>query len=144
MSTPSVELLTTERALSLWPQMVPLIEESIEGNEVSADDLTAQDIFNAVCNDEVAIFACFLDGRLTTILAIQFHGDETTKCATIVAMAGKKLVFFKRHYWQAVLDWLRGNNIKFLDSHVPFDRAMMYTSKFGFDKSCAYIRMTLG
>jgi hypothetical protein len=128
----------------MWPQLVPLVEESIQGNDVSANDLSAQDIFNAICTDEIAIFAGFEGGDVVTILGIQFHGDEQTKIATIVVMAGRKLLMFKRHYWKPVLDWLQGNGVAFLDSHVPLDRVMLYTTKFGFNQSCAYIRMTLG
>lgn len=144
MSDLTLELLTQEKAIQLWPELVPLVEASILGNEVSACDLTPQDIFNAICTDEIAIFAGFNGGTVIFILGIQFHGDENTKCATITVMAGTRMVTFARDYWDYVRDWLRSNGVAFLDSHVPLERAMLYMDKFGFDKSCAYIRMTLG
>jgi hypothetical protein len=41
------------------------------------------------------------------------------------------------------LDWLKANQIRFLDAYVDERRAKMYQSRFGFDRSCALVRMNL-
>lgn len=144
MSDLSIELLTQERAIELWPVIAPLVEKSAMGNTISASDMTAQYVFNAICADEAVIFAGFEDAKLTTVLGIQFSDANGTKCADIIVLAGRRLTAFKQLYWNPILDWLRANEVKYLDSYVPMDRAMLYINKFGFDKSCAHIRMSLG
>lgn len=144
MSDLTIEMLTRDRAIELWPEIVPLAERSVRGNVMSASDMDAQYIFNAVMADEAVIFAGFDDGKLATILGIQFSDANGHKCADIIALAGRRLGMFKRHYWGPILEWLRANGVEFLDSYVPTERAMLYTNKFGFDKSCAHIRMSLG
>lgn len=144
MSDLSIELLTQERAIELWPVIAPLVEKSAMGNTISASDMTAQYVFNAICADEAVIFAGFEDAKLTTVLGIQFSDANGTKCADIIVLAGRRLTAFKQLYWNPILDWLRANEVKYLDSYVPMDWAMLYINKFGFDKSCAHIRMSLG
>lgn len=144
MSELTIELLTRDRAIELWPEIAPLAEASARGNTMSASDMDAQYIFNAVMADEAVIFAGFDDGKLTTILGIQFSDANGHKCADIIAMAGRRLSMFKSRYWKPILDWLRTNDVEFLDSYVPTERAVVYMNKFGFDKSCAHIRMSLG
>lgn len=144
MSDLGIELLTKDRAIALWPQIAPLAEQSVRGNAMSSSDMDAQYIFNAICADEAVIFAGFEEDRLTTILGIQFSDANGHKCADIIALAGRHLTMFKRRYWQPILEWLRANDVEFLDSYVPTERAMLYMNKFGFDKSCAHIRMSLG
>jgi hypothetical protein len=140
----SIELLTQERAIELWPKIAPLAEKSALGNVMTASDMDSQYIFNAVCADEAVIFAGFENGELATILGIQFSDANGHKCADIIAMAGRRLTKFKQQYWGPILDWLKANEVEFLDSYVPTERAMIYMNKFGFDKSCAHIRMSLG
>lgn len=144
MSELGIELLTRDRALALWPEIAPLVEKSVRGNVMSASDMDAQYVFNAVCADEAVIFAGFMDGEVTTIMGVQFSEANGHKCADIIALAGKHLPMFKRYYWEPVLDWLAANDVEFLDSYVPMERATLYMGKFGFDKSCAHIRMSLG
>jgi len=140
----SIELLTQKRAIELWPKIAPLAEKSALGNVMTASDMDSQYIFNAVCADEAVIFAGFENGELATILGIQFSDANGHKCADIIAMAGRRLTKFKQQYWGPILDWLKANEVEFLDSYVPTERAMIYMNKFGFDKSCAHIRMSLG
>ena len=144
MSEVSIELLSMNRAIALWPQIAPLAEQSVRGNDMSASDMDAQYIFNAICADEAVIFAGFIDGKLEMILGFQFSDANGRKCADIIAMAGKHLTMFKRRYWDAIMAWLLANNVEFVDSYVPINRAVLYMNKFGFDKSCAHIRMSLG
>lgn len=140
----SIELLTRDRAIEMWPKIAPLVEKSVRGNEMSASDMDAQYVFNAICADEAVIFAGFEGKDLATVLGIQFSDANGHKCADIIALAGRRLTKFKQQYWGPILDWLRANEVEFLDSYVPMNRAMVYINKFGFDKSCAHIRMTLG
>lgn len=140
----AIELLTQDRAIALWPEIAPLVEKSVQGNPMSASDMDAQYVFNAVCADEAVIFAGFDNGELVTVLVVQFSEANGHKCADIIAMAGKRLSAFKTMYWTPILDWLKANGVEFLDSYVPTHRAMLYMNKFGFDKSCAHIRMSLG
>lgn len=140
----TIELLTQDRALALWPEIVPLVEKSVQGNPMSASDMDSQYVFNAVCADEAVIFAGFDNDKLATVLVIQFSEANGHKCADIIAMAGKRLSAFKNMYWTPILNWLKDNGVEFLDSYVPTHRAMLYMNKFGFDKSCAHIRMSLG
>lgn len=144
MSELAIELLTQERAIALWPKIAPLVEKSVRGNVMSASDMDSQYVFNAICADEAVIFAGFEGGDLATILGIQFSDANGHKCADIIALAGRRLTKFKQQFWNPILDWLRANGVEFLDSYVPTERAMLYVNKFGFDKSCAHIRMTLG
>jgi hypothetical protein len=140
----AIELLTQERAIALWPKIAPLVEKSVRGNVMSSSDMDSQYVFNAICADEAVIFAGFEGGDLATILGIQFSDANGHKCADIIALAGRRLTKFKQQFWNPILDWLRANGVEFLDSYVPTERAMLYVNKFGFDKSCAHIRMTLG
>jgi hypothetical protein len=50
---------------------------------------------------------------------------------------------FKAAYWDTILDWLRANGVQFLDAYAPDRLARIYRSKFGFNKSCSYVRMSL-
>lgn len=144
MSELSIELLTQERAIELWPQIVPLAEKSALGNVMTSSDMDSQYVFNAICADEAVIFAGFEGGELAMVLGIQFSDANGHKCADIITMAGRHLIKFKQKFWNPILDWLKANGVEYLDSYVPMDRAVIYTSKFGFDKSCAHIRMSLG
>jgi len=144
VSEVSIELLSTDRAIALWPEIAPLAERSVRGNAMSASDMDAQYIFNTICADEAVIFAGFIDGKLEMVLGFQFTDANGHKCADVIALAGRHLTMFKRRYWKAIIAWLQANNVEFVDSYVPTSRAMLYMNKFGFDKSCAHIRMSLG
>jgi hypothetical protein len=50
---------------------------------------------------------------------------------------------FKAAYWRTILEWLRANGVQFLDAYAPERLAKIYMSRFGFNKSCSYVRMTL-
>jgi hypothetical protein len=140
----TVEMLTQEKALEMWPRLVPWLEKSIRGNPMTDSDMDVQYIFNAVAADEAVIFAGFEGTAVALVLVIQFHHVGKKLAASIIAMAGRKLRAFASTFWPPVVDWLRANKVDFLDTYVPFNRAMLYMNKFGFDKSCAKVRMTLG
>lgn len=139
-----VEMLTQERALEMWPRLVPWVDKSIKGNSMTSEDMDTQYVFNAVASDEAVIFVGFEGTLVALVLVIQFHHVGKKLAASIIAMAGRKLRAFASQFWPPVIDWLRSNKVDFLDTYVPMSRAMVYISKFGFDKSCAKVRMTLG
>lgn len=143
MSVYSGEMLSTDRAIELWPQLEPILEKAASGHTTSnGPDL--QYIFNAICLDEVAVFAYFIDGKVSVVLVIQFFATDDNKTgASIIALGGSGLLHFKHRYWHTVTDWLKANDVAFLDSHVPLKHAKMYTEKFGFSEVSAYIRMPL-
>jgi hypothetical protein len=140
----TVEMLTQERALEMWPRLVPWLEKSIKGNSMTAEDMDVQYIFNAVASDEAVIFVGFEGAVVALVLVIQFQHLNKKLAASIIAMAGRKLRSFASQFWPPVVEWLRANKVDFLDTYVPINRAMLYISKFGFDQSCAKVRMTLG
>lgn len=137
-----IELLTPERVTELWPKMQPLFSKACEANEVAVD-ISAEDIYKLSQEDKLVVFACFDLGRLYTVLAIQFHTTYGKKGADVVAMAGKNLMAFKTAFWEPILEWLRANEVQFLDAYSQPRLANLYMSKFGFNKSCTFVRMTL-
>jgi hypothetical protein len=58
-------------------------------------------------------------------------------------MAGEGLMRFKAAYWGYILKWLKANGVKRLDAYGNSRLAAVYQKKFGFDKSCQYVRMAL-
>jgi hypothetical protein len=143
MTTPSIEYLTPERVVELREVLLPLFQQSCEGNEISKDTLTPEDVLALAVTEEAVVFLGCEDNEPTCVLAIQFFTEGARKGADILALAGRGLTTFKRHYWQVILDWLKANQIRFLDAYVDERRAKMYQSRFGFDRSCALVRMNL-
>lgn len=142
MSRLSIELLAPERVVDLWFKLEPLFTKACAANEVAVD-ICADDIYKLSQEGKVVIFACFDLGRLYTVCAIQFHTTNGKKGADVVAMAGKNLMSFKAAFWEPILQWLRANDVQFLDAYAQPRLANLYMSKFGFDKSCMLVRMTL-
>lgn len=143
MTTPSIEYLTPERVEELRDVLVPLFQESCDGNEISKDNLTPEQILDFATVGYAVVFLGSEDGVPTCVLAIQFFTEGVRKGADVLALAGRGLLTFKHYYWQAILDWLRANQVKYLDAYVDQRRAKMYQSRFGFNKSCALVRMNL-
>lgn len=141
----SIELLIPERVAELAEHLEPLFESACEANEIARDELQAKDIIDLGVTGMAAIFVCFYDGQPSCALAFQFYDANGHKGADLIALAGKgkKLVQFKNAYWRSIIDWLKANEVEFLDAYTPQSRALVYQKKFGFDKSCAYVRMTL-
>jgi hypothetical protein len=142
-TVPSIEYLTPERVVELREVLLPLFQQSCDGNEISKENLTPEDILALAVTGEAVVFLGCEDDEPTCVLAIQFFIEGTRKGADVLALAGKGLVTFKQHYWQSILDWLKANQIKYLDAYVDGRRAKMYQSRFGFNKSCALVRMNL-
>lgn len=139
----TIELLTPERVVELWPAMEPLFAESCAGNPVGVTDITPQDIYLLTQLDQAAIFAASDNGKVTTVLAIQFTSTNGRKGVDIIAMAGRNLLKFKSLFWQPILDWFRANDVEFVSAYGTPELAKVYMKKFGFDLSCTYVRMVL-
>lgn len=142
-STLTIELLTPERVVELWSEMEPLFAKACAGNPVGQSDITPEDIFDGTQTDRVVIFAAFEDGQVATVLALQFHMTSGKKGVDMIAMAGRNLLKFKSAFWKPILDWLRANDVKFVDAYATPQLARIYETRFGFNLSCTFVRMTL-
>lgn len=143
MSTMTIEMLTPERVTELWPELEPHFDAACKGNEIAKDELDAKDIYVLAVTGLVAVFVCFDDGKPACVVGIQFSTANGHKCAVVMALAGHGLMRFKKAYWQIILEWLRANSVEFLDAYAPERLAKIYLNRFGFNKSCTYVRMTL-
>jgi hypothetical protein len=143
MSTLSIEMLTPERVIELWPVLEPYFDAACKGNEIAKDEMDAKDIYILAVTGLMAVFVGFEDGEPACVLGIQFNTTNGHKGADIVALAGRNLMKFKAAYWCTILDWLKVNGVEFLDAYVPERRTKLYMNRFGFNKSCAYVRMVL-
>lgn len=141
--SPSIEMLSAERVTELWPELEPLLSKSIEGNEISKDNLDTQEIYDLATTGMCVLFVYFENNIPTCVLSIQFFMEGSKKGASILALGGKNLLSFKRFYWQSILDWLKANKVKYLDAYVASEYTKVYLKKFGFEKSCALVRMPL-
>jgi hypothetical protein len=92
---------------------------------------------------ECAIFVGSEEREPKVVVAIQFNDSNGHKGADVIAMGGERLMKFKNAYWALILDWLKANGCEFLDAYANERLAKVYMSKFGFNKSCSYVRMTL-
>lgn len=141
--TTTIELLTPARAAFLWVQMQPLLEQACRATEVGAVDITTGDIYRLLQTDQAVAFAGFTNRKVTTVLVIQFNVTNGNKGADVIAMAGKNLLKFKALFWQPILDWLRANGVRYVDAYTTPQLARIYQTRFGFDRSCVMVRMTL-
>lgn len=143
MTDMSIEMLTPERVTELWPVLEPYFDAACKGNEIAKDELDAKDIYVLAVTGLVAVFVGFESGEPACVMGIQFNTTNGRKGADVMALAGRGLMRFKAAYWQVILDWLRANDVEFLDAYAPERLAKIYLNRFGFDKSCAYVRMSL-
>lgn len=143
MTQMSIEMLTPERVAELWPVLEPHFEAACQGNEIAKDELDAKDIYVLAMTGLVAIFVGFENGEPACVMGIQFTNTNGHKGADVMALAGRGLMRFKRAYWRSIIEWLKANGVEFLDAYAPERLAKIYMSKFGFNKSCMYVRMAL-
>jgi len=143
MKVMTIEMLTPERVTELWPVLEPHFDAACRGNEIAQGELDAKDMYILAVTEMVAVFVGFEDGEPACVLGIQFNTTNGKRGADVVALAGRGLIRFKSAYWRTILEWLRANGIQFLDAYVPAQRAKIYMNRFGFNKSCMYVRMTL-
>lgn len=142
-NTMSIEMLTPERVTELWPVLEPYFDAACKGNEIVKDELDAKDIYVLAVTGLVAIFVGFEDGEPACVMGIQFNTTNGRKCADVVALAGRGLMRFKVAYWHIILEWLKANGVEFLDAYASERLAKIYLNRFGFNKSCMYVRMAL-
>ena len=139
----SIEIMTTEQVIDNWGKLAPMMEASVIGNSISATDMTAGYVLERVLADEAVVFAGRVNGNIEMVLVLQFSVANEYKCADLIALAGRNITKFKALYWEAILEWLRQSGVRFLDTLVPEERAKMYLTKFGFDRSCTMLRKEL-
>lgn len=138
-----MDMLEADDVERQWSKLLPMLQASCNSNDVGVADITPKDIRDAVRNGTCALFVGFLDDKPGCIIALQFSVTNGNKGADIVAMAGKHLMKFKDAYWDIILEWLRGNGCKFVDAYANERLASIYQKKFGFDRSCTYVRKML-
>lgn len=143
MSNMSIEMLTPERVTELWPVLEPYFDAACKGNEIAKDELDAKDIYVLALTGLVAVFVGFEDGEPACVMGIQFNTANGHKGADVMALAGRGLMKFKAAYWHIILEWLKANGVEFLDAYAPERLAKIYMNRFGFNKSCMYVRMAL-
>ena len=143
MPAMTIEMLTPERVTELWPVLEPYFEDACNGNEIARDELDAKDIYVLAVTGLVAVFVGFEDGEPACVMGIQFNNTNGKKGADVMALAGRGLMRFKAAYWHVILEWLKANGVEFLDAYAPERLAKIYMNRFGFNKSCSYVRMTL-
>lgn len=143
MSVMSIEMLTPERVTELWPVLEPYFDAACKGNEIAKDELDVKDIYVLAVTGLVAVFVGFEDGEPACVMGIQFNTTNGHKCADVIALAGRGLMRFKAAYWRIILEWLKANGVEFLDAYAPERLAKIYMNRFGFNKSCMYVRMVL-
>lgn len=143
MTTMTIEMLTPERVTELWPVLELHFDAACKGNEIAKDELDAKDIYVLAVTGLVAVFVGFENDEPACVLGIQFGTTNGHKCADVMALAGHGLTRFKAAYWNIILEWLKANGVEFLDAYAPERLAKIYMKRFGFNKSCTYVRMAL-
>ena len=139
----SLEMLTTDRVAEMWPVLEPFFESACNANEIAKEEIDAKDIYVLAATGMVAVFVGYEDGEPACVMCIQFNNTNGRKGADVMALAGRGLMRFKAAYWSHILDWLRANGVQFLDAYATDRLARIYRNRFGFTKSCSYVRMTL-
>lgn len=139
----TIEMLSPEQVDAEWATLEPMFAASCRSNSVSELDVTPADIKAAALTGLCVVFAFRKAGKTSMVLALQFTDTNGHKGAEIMAMGGRHLMQFKGAYWNLILDWLKANGCKFLDAYANERLARVYMDKFGFNKSCAFVRMTL-
>ncbi len=143
MSELTIEMLSPEQVNDEWDALEPMLEASCKSNEVGILDITPDDIRILAVTGLCVLFIGREGGTPKVVVAIQFNETNGHKGADVIAMGGERLMKFKDAYWNLILDWLKANGCEFLDAYANERLAKIYMSKFGFNKSCSFVRMTL-
>lgn len=139
-----LELLSQPRVEELWLQLEPLFARACEGNlSPAASDLAPADILRLARQDLVAVFVGSDNEGIAVVVALQFHVTNGKKGVDVIALAGRRLLQFKHLFWKPILDWLKANEVCFVDAYTTPTLAKLYLSRFGFTESCAFVRMML-
>lgn len=140
----SIEMLSSEKVQQLWSQLLPLVEDACKGNDIAIDEMDSDYVLASLLSNKAVMFAGYEDEEVACIIILNFFTVNNRKGAAVMALAGRRALAFKAAYFDRILNCLKANKVEFLDAYVPINRAEMYMRKFGFNKSCAYIRMNLG
>lgn len=139
----TIEMLSAEQVDDEWAALEPMLAASCKSNEVGILDITPDDIHVLAVTGMCILFVGREHGIPKVVVALQFNDTNGHKGADVIAMGGERLMKFKDAYWSLILDWLKANGCEFLDAYANERLAKIYTSKFGFNKSCSLVRMTL-
>ena len=143
MSDLTIEMLSPEQVNDEWGALEPMLDASCKSNEVGILDITPDDIRILAVTGLCVLFIGRESGTPKVVVAIQFNETNRHKGADVIAMGGERLMKFKDAYWNLILDWLKANGCEFLDAYANERLAKIYMGKFGFNKSCSLVRMTL-
>ena len=136
-------MVSPEKATELWPSIQPMLKASCDSNEIAKSEFEAEDIYLLVQTSMAAMFVGYENDEPACVLAFQFHMTGSKKGADVIALGGRSLLRFKAMFWPSILGWLRTNNVQFVDAYATDRLAQIYKAKFGFNKSCAHVRMDL-
>lgn len=139
----TIEMLSADQVDDEWAALEPMLAASCKSNEVGILDITPDDIHTLAVSGMCVLFIGRENGTPKVIVAIQFNDTNGHKGADVIAMGGERLMKFKDAYWNLILDWLKANGCEFLDAYANERLAKIYMNKFGFNKSCSLVRMTL-
>jgi|GEM_PF-6151509 len=139
----TIEMLSPEQVDDEWAALEPILDASCKSNEVGILDITPNDIHVLATTGMCVLFIGRESGVPKVIVALQFNDTNGHKGADVIAMGGERLMKFKDAYWNLILDWLKANGCVFLDAYANERLAKIYRNKFGFNKSCSLVRMTL-
>lgn len=139
-----MEILSVPQILESWHKIKPMLDSSCQSNPIIADEIDAEQILELVRSGLAMVLGFYdEDDDLALVLVFRFYEVNGRKIADILAMAGRSLMKFKAAYRDMILDWLRANGVEFLDTCASERLANIYMKKFGFSKSCMYVRMNL-
>lgn len=138
-----IELLTPEQVGRLWPDVEPMMHAACMSNEIGATDLTPEGIRQSVESGMAVMFVGSDGGKPEIAMAVQFSDQGGHKSADIVAIGGSKLLRYKVAYWKAIAEWLKANGVEFVDAYASPRLAKIYAKRFGFGRSCVFLRKVL-
>jgi hypothetical protein len=138
-----IELLTPERVGVLWPDIESMVYAACMSNEIGSTDLTPEGIRRDAESGMSAMFVGYDNGKPEIAMVIQFTEQGGHKGADIVAIGGSKLLRYKVAYWKVIDEWLKANGVKFVDAYASPRLAKIYANRFGFGRSCVYLRKML-
>jgi len=127
----------------VWPDIRGFFQDSCDANEVAATEMEADDILLLVATGMAIVFVVLEESVPVLALAFQFNDSNGHKGADIIAMGGSDLLRHKRNHWKHILDWLRANEVEFIDAYVPQKYADLYQKRLGFSKSSVLVRKML-
>lgn len=136
--------LTADQVSEMWYMLEPIMKASCASNEISADDITHEDIFMLLQTGDAIMFAA-VDVDRTPALAVvlQFHVVNGKKGVDVIAMGGRDLLRLGTKYWSQIKKWLKANDVVFIDAYANPRLAKVYLKKLGFQKACVYVRTIL-